>query len=194
MDDQLFQDIFDLPQDVQVSNIDVPKPEVLVVENKSVEDGSKPPIVVINIRWFIDGGERGEGGFEIILDFSADNLDYLDYLGPQDRVRGRTVVKSVNTDNDEISVDTKTLRRLENIMETFVARKIAAEDHSDDLDFDTDTITITMDSDNLSPLTNWRQRRQRRPAYHSAYYRPYYNYYYSKWNIVSLQWLLVSSQ
>merc|ERR1712226_1684596 len=77
VDDQLFQDIFDLPQDVQVSNIDVPKPEVLVVENKSVEDGSKPPIVVINI--------------------SADNLDYL---GPQDRVRGRTVVKSVNTDNE----------------------------------------------------------------------------------------------
>ena len=88
------------------------------------------------------------------------------------------MVKSDDTDNDEISVDRKALRRLENIMETFVARKIAAEDNSDDLDFDTDTITITMDSDNLSPLTNWRQRRQRRPSYHSAYYRPYYNYYY----------------
>ena len=90
------------------------------------------------------------------------------------------MVKSDDTDNDEISVDRKALRRLENIMETFVARKIAAEDNSDDLDFDTDTITITMDSDNLSPLTNWRQRPQRRPSYHSAYYRPYYNYYYSK--------------
>ena len=50
VDDQLFQDIFDLPQDVPVSNIDVPKPEVLMVENKSVTDASKTPIVVINIR------------------------------------------------------------------------------------------------------------------------------------------------
>ena len=51
MDDQLFQDIFDLPQDVPVSNVEnVPKPEVLMLENKSVEDVSKAPIVVINIR------------------------------------------------------------------------------------------------------------------------------------------------
>ena len=86
------------------------------------------------------------------------------------------MVKSDDTDNDEISVDRKALRRLENIMETFVARKIAAEDNSDDLDFDTDTITITLDSDNLSPVTNWRQRRPGRFHSHSAYYRPYYNY------------------
>ena len=119
--------------------------------------------------------EKGDG---IIPHFSADNLDSLEYLGPEDRVRGRTLVKSVKTDNDEISLDRNVLRRLENIMETFVARKIAAEDKSDHLDFETDTITITMESDNLSPLTNWRHRRQRRPVYHSAYYRPYYNYYY----------------
>ena len=51
MDDQLFQDIFDLPQDVPVSNTDVPKPEVMV-DSKSVdvEDVSKAPFVVINIR------------------------------------------------------------------------------------------------------------------------------------------------
>ena len=89
-------------------------------------------------------------------------------------------MKSVKTDNDEISLNRNVLRRLEKIMETFVARKIAAEDNSDHLDFDTDTITITMESDNLTPLTNWRQRQLRRPAYHSAYYRPYYNYYYSR--------------
>ena len=50
VDDELFQDIFDLPQDVPVVNIDVPKPEVLMVENKSVEDESEAPVVVINIR------------------------------------------------------------------------------------------------------------------------------------------------
>ena len=52
VDDQLFQDIFDLPQDVPVSNNEnVPNPEVLMVENEGrVEDGSKPPFVVINIR------------------------------------------------------------------------------------------------------------------------------------------------
>lgn len=51
VDDQLFQDIFDLPQDVPVSsNENVPNPEVLMVENERVEDGSKPPFVVINIR------------------------------------------------------------------------------------------------------------------------------------------------
>ena len=52
VDDQLFQDIFDLPQDVPVSNNEnVPKPEVLMVENEErVEDGRKPPFVVINIR------------------------------------------------------------------------------------------------------------------------------------------------
>ena len=51
VDDQLFQDIFDLPQDVPVSNVEnLPKPEVLMLENKSVEDVSKAPIVVINIR------------------------------------------------------------------------------------------------------------------------------------------------
>lgn len=52
VDDQLFQDIFDLPQDVPVSsNENVPNPEVLMVENEDrVEDGSKPPFVVINIR------------------------------------------------------------------------------------------------------------------------------------------------
>ena len=91
-------------------------------------------------------------------------------------------MKFANTDNDgEVSLDRNVLRRLENMMETFLARKIAAEDNSDHLDFDTDTITITMESEDLSPLTNWKQRRLRRPAYHhSAYYRPYYNYYYSK--------------
>ena len=167
MDDEFFQDIFDLPQDVPVVNIDVPKPEVSMVENKSVEDESEAPVVVINIRWF--RGERGES--ELTPHFSADDLDYL---GPGDRVRAVT-------DSEEISVDRNLLRRLENIMETLVARKIAAEDTSDHLDFDTDTITITMESDNLSPLTNWRHRRLRRPVYHSAYYRPYYNYYYSKW-------------
>ena len=50
VDDELFQDIFDLPQDVPVVNIDVPKPEVSMVENKSVEDESEAPVVVINIR------------------------------------------------------------------------------------------------------------------------------------------------
>ena len=106
---------------------------------------------------------------EIILYFSAEDL-----------LRGRTKVKS--SDNDgEISLDRHVLRRLENMMETFLARKVAAEDNSDHLDFDTDTITITMESKDLSPSTNWKQRRLRRPAFHhSAYYRPYYNYYYAK--------------
>ena len=51
MDEQLFQDIFDLPQDVPVGNVDLQKPEVLMLENKGVEEGSKAPIVVINIRY-----------------------------------------------------------------------------------------------------------------------------------------------
>ena len=50
VDEQLFQDIFDLPQDVPVSNVDIQKPEVLMLETKGVEEGSKAPIVVINIR------------------------------------------------------------------------------------------------------------------------------------------------
>ena len=50
VDDELFQDIFDLPQDVPVSNTDDPKPAVLMLENKSVEDAVKTPFVVINIR------------------------------------------------------------------------------------------------------------------------------------------------
>ena len=50
VDEQLFQDIFDLPQDVPVSNVDLQKPEVLMLENEGVEEGSKAPIVVINIR------------------------------------------------------------------------------------------------------------------------------------------------
>ena len=88
----------------------------------------------------------------------------------------RAIVKTVRTKNDEISLGRNLLQRLENMMETFAARQIAAEDNSDDLDFDTDTITITLDSDNLSPVTNWRQRRPGRFHSHSAYYRPYYNY------------------
>ena len=89
------------------------------------------------------------------------------------------MVKTVNTENGEISLDRNRnlLRRLKNIMQTFVARKTAAEDNSDHLDFDTDTITITMDSENLSPVTHWRRRRPGRFHSHSAYYRPYYNYY-----------------
>ena len=89
------------------------------------------------------------------------------------------MVKSVNTENEEISLNRNLMRRLKNIMQTFLARKVAAEEDSDHLDFDTDTITITMDSDNLSPLTNWRPRRRARLRPNSAYYRPYYNYYYT---------------
>ena len=50
VDEQLFQDIFDLPQDVPVSNVDIQKPEVLMLETKGVEEESKSPVVVINIR------------------------------------------------------------------------------------------------------------------------------------------------
>ena len=181
MDDELFQDIF--PQDEEESVTDIKvndaKPEVLKVQNEIAEDGGADydggPIVVINIRYL--------GGFQASLksqSFRAENLDFDDE--EDDRMlneRVRSIFHNDKKDIERETIDSQVLKKLENMMEAFVANNKPATEPVDYLDFDTDTITIILESDSTVLPDQRRQRVVRRPGRYraqSGYYRPYFDY------------------
>ena len=162
MDDDLFKEIFTLPQDDQVlTDVIDPQPELLkddieeTVETVKSEAGR--PIVVINIKSVL----IGKMFIDFTLHFRADNVDF-------DEEENKEIFRKIFPN---INNDSPVLTRLENIMEVMAAAKDTDED-DDHLDFDADTITITMEADS-SPMWRWRPRRYRTRYRH---YSPQYLY------------------
>ena len=161
MDDDLFKEIFTLPQDDQVlTDVIDPQPELLrddIEENEESEAQAGRPIVVINIKSVL----IGKMFIDFTLQFRADNVDF-------DEEENKEIFRKIFPN---INNDSPVLTRLENIMEVMAAAKDTDED-DDHLDFDADTITITMEADS-SPMWRWRPRRYRTRYRH---YSPQYLY------------------
>ena len=161
MDDDLFKEIFTLPQDDQVlMDVIDPQPELLrddIEETVEGEAQAGHPIVVINIKSVL----IGKMFIDFTLHFRADNVDF-------DEEENKEIFRKIFPN---INNDSPVLTRLENIMEVMAAAKDTDED-DDHLDFDADTITITMEADS-SPMWRWRPRRYRTRYRH---YSPQYLY------------------